>query len=47
MNRNHTIKDYLNIFEKLKKINSSIEFSSDFIVGYPGEDEKDFNETLI
>ncbi|MDC3006786.1 tRNA (N6-isopentenyl adenosine(37)-C2)-methylthiotransferase MiaB [Candidatus Pelagibacter sp.] len=46
MNRNHMIKDYLNIFEKLKKISSSIEFSSDFIVGYPGEDEKDFNATL-
>ena len=37
MNRNHTIKDYLYIFEKLKNINSKIEFSSDFIVGYPGE----------
>ena len=46
MNRKHTIKEYLNIFEKLKKINKSIEFSSDFIIGYPGEEEKDFNETL-
>ncbi len=46
MNRKHVIKDYLDIYEKLKEINSSIKFSSDFIIGYPGEDEKDFNETL-
>ena len=46
MNRKHTIKDYLNIFDKLKKINSNIEFSSDFIIGYPSEEEKDFEETL-
>ena len=46
MNRKHTIKEYLNVFEKLKKINQSIEFSSDFIIGYPGEDDKDFHETL-
>ncbi len=46
MNRKHTVKEYLNIFEKLKKINSLIEFSSDFIIGYPGEEEKDFNETI-
>ena len=46
MNRKHTIKDYLYIFEKLKKINSKIEFSSDFIISYPGETEEDFNNTL-
>ncbi|MDC3187586.1 tRNA (N6-isopentenyl adenosine(37)-C2)-methylthiotransferase MiaB [Candidatus Pelagibacter sp.] len=46
MNRNHTIKDYLYIFEKLKKINSKIEFSSDFIIGYPGEKDEDFENTL-
>ena len=46
MNRKHLISDYLKIFEKLKKINSKIEFSSDFIIGYPGEEEKDFNDTL-
>ena len=46
MNRNHTIKDYLYIFEKLKKINMKIEFSSDFIISYPGEQEQDFNNTL-
>ena len=46
MNRKHLISDYLKIFEKLKEINSKIEFSSDFIIGYPGEEEKDFNNTL-
>ena len=46
MNRKHTVKDYLAIVEKLKKINPLIEFSSDFIIGYPGENEKDFKKTL-
>ena len=46
MNRNHTIKEYLEIFDKLKRINSNIEFSSDFIIGYPGEEEKDFEDTF-
>ncbi len=46
MNRKHTIKDYSRIFEKLKNINGKIEFSSDFIIGYPGEKEEDFKNTL-
>ena len=46
MNRKHTIKEYLKTFERLKKINPLIEFSSDFIIAYPGEEEKDFRETL-
>ena len=46
MNRKHTIGEYLKIFDKLKKINSKIEFSSDFIIGYPGENDQDFSETL-
>ena len=46
MNRKHTIKDYLYIFEKLKKINDKIEFSSDFIISYPGELDEDFKNTL-
>ena len=46
MNRKHTIKEYINIYENLKKINPSIEFSSDFIIGYPGETENDFEDTL-
>ncbi len=46
MNRKHTVEDYLKIYERLKKINSEIEFSSDFIVSYPGETNEDFNDTL-
>ena len=46
MNRKHTIKEYLEIIEKLKKNKSNIKFSSDFIIGYPGETEKDFEKTL-
>ena len=37
MNRKHTIEEYLKILEKLKKIKPNIKFSSDFIIGYPGE----------
>ena len=46
MNRKHNIKFYYFILEKLKKINSEIEFSSDFLIGYPGETEEDFIQTL-
>ena len=46
MNRKHTIDDYIKIFEKLKKINAKIQFSSDFIIGYPGEENQDFEDTL-
>jgi tRNA-2-methylthio-N6-dimethylallyladenosine synthase len=46
MNRNHTISEYHKIFDKLKDINSDIEFSSDFIIGYPGEEEEDFQATF-
>ncbi len=46
MNRNHTIEEYLNTFDKLKEINPKIEFSSDFIIAYPGEDEQDFKDTF-
>ena len=46
MNRRHTIEDYLKIVENLKKINPSVKFSSDFIIGYPGETYKDFKETI-
>ena len=46
MNRKHLISDYIKIFEKLKSINPSIEFSSDFIIGYPGEKEDDFKATF-
>ena len=46
MNRKHNIKYYLSIISKLKKTNNEIKFSSDFIVGYPGEDETDFQNTI-
>ena len=46
MNRKHTIEDYLKTYERLKKINPLVEFSSDFIIAYPGEEEKDFIKTL-
>ena len=46
MNRKHTVDDYLKVYEKLKNINEEIEFSSDFIIGYPGETQKDFEDTF-
>ena len=46
MNRKHNIKYYLKTIDKLKKINPQIKFSSDFIVGYPDETERDFEETI-
>ena len=46
MNRKHKVEDYIDIYEKIIKINNNIKFSSDFIVAYPGEEETDFNDTL-
>tara|TARA_B100000029_G_scaffold65921_1_gene58829 strand:- start:3701 stop:5065 length:1365 start_codon:yes stop_codon:yes gene_type:complete len=46
MNRKHDRNYYLSIIKKLKNINENIKFSSDFIIGYPGETENDFNDTL-
>ena len=46
MNRKHTVKQYLNIIEKLKLSRPDIALSSDFIVGFPGETDKDFEETM-
>ena len=46
MNRKHNIEEYLNTFNKLKEINPNIEFSSDFIIAYPGEEDKDFKDTF-
>ena len=46
MNRKHKVEDYLDVFYKIKKLNPDVEFSSDFIIGYPGETEKDFSETM-
>ncbi len=46
MNRKHKVEDYLNIYYKLIKINPLIKFSSDFIIGYPGEEQVDFDKTV-
>jgi tRNA-2-methylthio-N6-dimethylallyladenosine synthase len=46
MNRRHTAADYLRTLERLRGARPEIAFSSDFIVGYPGETERDFEATL-
>ncbi|MBG0765739.1 MAG: radical SAM protein, partial [Tissierellales bacterium] len=46
MNRKYSKEDYLNIIKKLKAAVPSISISTDFIVGFPGETEEDFEETL-
>lgn len=46
MNRRHTKEDYLRVIEKLYQANPKIGMSSDFIVGFPGETDADFQETL-
>ncbi len=45
MNRKHTIEDYLDVIERLKINKPNIRFSSDFIIGYPGETNNDFRKT--
>jgi len=46
MNRKHNIEEYFEIINNLKKVKPNIKFSSDFIIGYPGETEADFQQTL-
>jgi tRNA-2-methylthio-N6-dimethylallyladenosine synthase len=46
MKRNHTIDDYLARIKKLKAARPGIHISSDFIIGFPGETDTDFEETL-
>jgi tRNA-2-methylthio-N6-dimethylallyladenosine synthase len=46
MNRKHTREDYLSIIERLRQARPDIGFSSDFIVGFPGENDADFEDTL-
>jgi len=46
MNRKHTRQDYFKIIEKIKKSCPKIGLSSDFIVGFPGETEEDFLQTI-
>jgi tRNA-2-methylthio-N6-dimethylallyladenosine synthase len=46
MNRRHTRADYLQAVARVRAAQPAIAFSSDFIVGFPGETERDFDETL-
>tara|TARA_B100001121_G_C18696327_1_gene625162 strand:- start:2990 stop:4345 length:1356 start_codon:yes stop_codon:yes gene_type:complete len=46
MNRKHNIEYYLELIKKIKEHKPNIKFSSDFIIGYPGETDSDFNATL-
>ena len=46
MNRKHTKEDYLNIVDKLKSADENISISTDIIVGFPGEEDDDFKDTL-
>ena len=46
MNRKHTRAEYLSIIERLRQARPDIGFSSDFIVGFPGENDADFEDTL-
>ena len=46
MNRKHTAEDYFKIISRLRSARQDLAVSSDFIVGFPGETEKDFQQTL-
>jgi tRNA-2-methylthio-N6-dimethylallyladenosine synthase len=46
MNRKHTRAEYLSIIERVRKARPDMAFSSDFIVGFPGETDRDFEDTL-
>ena len=46
MNRKHTAEQYLELIDKYRAACPDIHFSSDFIIGYPGETEQDFEDTL-
>jgi tRNA-2-methylthio-N6-dimethylallyladenosine synthase len=46
MNRGHTIADYLRIVERIRAARPDIALSSDFIVGFPGETDADFDATM-
>ncbi len=46
MNRGHTAEHYIRLIEKVRKARADIAISGDFIVGFPGETEEDFADTL-
>jgi tRNA-2-methylthio-N6-dimethylallyladenosine synthase len=46
MNRQHTANDYLRLVERIRAANPDLALSSDFIVGFPGETDRDFEATM-
>jgi tRNA-2-methylthio-N6-dimethylallyladenosine synthase len=46
MNRKHTAADYLDIVARLRRARPDVALSSDFIVGFPGETDRDFDDTM-
>ena len=46
MKRGHTRADYIEKIRKLRQIRPNISLSSDFIIGFPGETDNEFEETL-
>jgi tRNA-2-methylthio-N6-dimethylallyladenosine synthase len=46
MNRKHTSADYRKVIDRFRAVRQDVAFSSDFIVGFPGETEEDFSATL-
>ncbi len=46
MNRQHTAEDYLRLIERIRQSRPDIALSSDFIVGFPGESDEDFEATM-
>ncbi|MDB5618583.1 tRNA (N6-isopentenyl adenosine(37)-C2)-methylthiotransferase MiaB [Tardiphaga sp.] len=46
MNRKHTAQDYVDVIDRFRDARQDIAFTSDFIVGFPGETEEDFEATL-
>jgi len=46
MNRKHTAADYLVTIDRLRNVRPEMGFSSDFIVGFPGETDADFEDTM-
>src|SRR6202012_2711751 len=46
MNRKHTAQDYRRVIDRFRAVRQDIAFSSDFIVGFPGETQEDFAATL-
>jgi tRNA-2-methylthio-N6-dimethylallyladenosine synthase len=46
MNRKHTAEDYRRVIDRFRDARQDIAFTSDFIVGFPGETEEDFADTL-